>query len=261
MGTNGNAMNAKAKRYFADLELCAHYYVQEWVMKPISEGGLNILKPLCEIPPLKISNNETPSGQGLTTFCETWDATNCSISLPSTGLYEAPSSIWWTSRKANKVVFASGEEIVFEAMYSHFESGRTFWTTLAYNSSNPSEPNKRRFVFPGFLLTRIEGSVVVEENQGRLASFSDLPLFAAHGIVLAYDEAIIVAINAVDNAKTKTLFEAGLSVYFRMHLNPTPEDLVSSSLKFAEVIRQQNLASKESVLEFVGKVCSLQEIK
>ena len=74
MGINGNAMNAQARRYFEEVALCAQYYVTEWVMKPKSEGGLNILKPLCEIQPLKISNNETPSGQGLTTFCETWDA-------------------------------------------------------------------------------------------------------------------------------------------------------------------------------------------
>ena len=162
MGINGNAMNAKAKSYFDEVQLCSQYYVTEWVMKPISEGGLNILKPLWEIPPLKISDNQS-SVWGLTTFCETWDKTNCSIALRGTGLYEAPGSIFWASRKPNTVQLETGEKIVFEAIYSQFESARSFWTDLAYNSSNPSEPNKRRFIFPGVLPTCIQGSVAVEE--------------------------------------------------------------------------------------------------
>ena len=260
MGINGNAMNAKAKSYFDEVQLCSQYYVTEWVMKPISEGGLNILKPLWAIPPLKISDNQS-SGWGLTTFCETWDENSCSIALRSTALYEAPGSIWWVSRKANTVQLETGEKIVFEAIYSQFESARSFFTDLAYNSSNHSEPDKRRYFFPGFLPTCITGSVAVEEDQGRLASFTDLPLFAAHGIVLAYDEAILHAVYAGNHEKAKKLFQAGLSVYIRMHLNPSPQNQVSASLKFAEVIRMQKLACKESLWDFVGKLVSLPGMK
>ena len=46
-----------------------------------------------------------------------------------------------------------------------------------------------------------------------------------------------------------------------MHLNPAPENLVSASLKFAETLRQQKLACKESLWDFVAKLVSLQEIK
>ena len=160
MGVNGNTMATEARKYFDEVDTCARYYVTEWASKTCSEGGLNLLQPLCDIPPLKISDN---SSSELTTFGETWDAANCANTLRSTSLYEAPGSIWWATRKKEKIKVQTEEHIVLQATYAHFEAGRSFWTDVAFNSSN-SDPNKRRFIFPGFLPTCIEGSIGVEES-------------------------------------------------------------------------------------------------
>ena len=101
MGVNGNKLDAQAREYFEEVEICARYLVTEWVSKPCSEGGLNILQPLCCIPPLKISDNSSSSSE-LTRFSETWDAPNCASALRSTALYEALGSIWWASRKKKR---------------------------------------------------------------------------------------------------------------------------------------------------------------
>ena len=74
MGVNGNTVDAQARKYLEEVDLCARYYVTEWASRPCSEGGLNFLQPLCGIPPLKISDNSSSSE--LTTFSETWDAPN-----------------------------------------------------------------------------------------------------------------------------------------------------------------------------------------
>jgi len=77
---------------------------------------------------------------------------------------------------------------------------------------------------------------------------------AGHAVVLSYYEAICSAIRDKDFSKLRKLHEAGLSVPIRIRSDPSCAEVIMDALSWSEEHRVNNLACRESVMDFVEKL-------
>ena len=213
--THFNAQNSDWNTYYAELPR----YVMKWLPSELLKNGVDItgFGELHHLPPIDIQkNNDTdPAIGGCTAFKETWNIERCLQSLESTGKYSAAGSIWWFDLVGAAVVVQGRTLFVALPDRTAVDAASVLFDEAAFNASDVKK-DKRRHDFPGVLPTLCNGLPDAQkalQSKGAIGAptFKNLPLVAAHPVILAFFEAVLdcmLSPKTSEKLRLKKLFEA-----------------------------------------------------
>ena len=203
------------------------------------------------LAPLGIS---AAAGAALTAFREKMHYGNLHDSINSTGQYEAAGTVF----SLQAIDDTDPEWITL----GQLEAARYWFSDEAFKASH-SVANLRRYSFDVPIPAGVYDINVVR-RAGPGAAQDDvvfsvpLRVQAGHAIVLAYYEAMALALQDNEVARVVHLLQAGLSVPIRLRLNPDADAARLACLAFSEGLASAAAAAgAESFWRFAEQVCRL----
>ena len=222
-----------------------------------NDDSIVMRKPLYthRTPPFRTKRNSAPS-----TFKEPLNLDNCLTSLRCSGLYEGSITAWQFAACQTKW---NGIDLGIDKIsFKNIDACDGLWTKAALSAS-ASNPDHERMIFPSFLPTAVDSTVLVAEMIKNKAFFMNLPACGGHAPLWSLIHALSDALQDPQNQRERILklYEASVTITARFRLSPTALQMHLDRMGSADEIRMLDTAvNANSFFEFALEILGLPDI-